>query len=70
MDQSDFLERLKKILDTDALTVEQEISPITWDSIEVLGTIALLDKAGKAVTIADIQNCRSVGDLMQLAGTR
>ena len=70
MDKSFFLDRMRHILLTDTLTEDHEISPVTWDSLEFLETIDLIDQAGKTVAIADIQKCRSVGDLMQLAGAR
>jgi hypothetical protein len=70
MSSQEFLSQLQKILETDTLTDDEPIQPVTWDSIEVLGTITLIDKAGKIVKIPDILGCRSVGDLMRLAGTR
>jgi hypothetical protein len=69
MSRQEFITQLEKILETDSLTEEEPIQPVTWDSIEILGTITLVDKAGKVVKIPDILGCRSVGDLLRLAGT-
>jgi hypothetical protein len=68
MDHAEFLTRLAKILEVDALTADEPIKPVTWDSIEILETISLIDKAGKTVKIANVQACRTVGDLLGLAG--
>lgn len=67
MERAVFLEQLAKILEEDSLTEDQEVTPKVWDSIEILGAIALIDKAGKTVRVADILACGSVGDLWKLA---
>ncbi len=64
----EFIGRLEQILEADSLVEDLPISPITLDSIEILGTIALIDEAGKSVRIADILGCASVGDIVRLAG--
>ena len=70
MPKVEFLEKLAKILDTDPgrLTESTAVDPIHWDSIEVLGAIELIDRAGQAVKIADILSCESIGDVLRLAG--
>lgn len=62
-----FLAKLREILADDELTESQAISPKTWDSLEILSTIELIDKAGKRVNIADILSCDSMTHLLDMA---
>ena len=70
MEKREVIGRLEQILETDVLVEDDSISPITWDSIEILGTISLIDEAGHSAKIADILGCKSVGDILRLAGCR
>jgi hypothetical protein len=69
MAASEFLEKLAAILDLDPvmMTVDRPIEPLFWDSLEVVSTIELVDRAGVTAKVADILGCNTVGDLLQLA---
>jgi hypothetical protein len=72
MDQAEFLKALGRILgadgDVEPLTPGRKIEPKFWDSIEILETIELVDRAGVTVEPADIRACTTVDALLQLAG--
>jgi hypothetical protein len=70
MDRSEFVAGVGKILQSDLSGAPDDhpIDPVLWDSIEILGVIALIDRAGRSVKVADIQRCDTLGDVAQLAG--
>lgn len=64
-----FLEKLAAILELDGepLSADRTVEPLFWESLEVIGTIELIDRAGASVKVADILGCQTVGDVLALA---
>ncbi|WZO99620.1 hypothetical protein EP7_001227 [Isosphaeraceae bacterium EP7] len=67
MERPQCLDGIRKILEDDSLTEDLAISPKTWDSIEIMSILALIDRAGKEASVADIHKCKSIKQLIDLA---
>jgi len=74
MTRSQFLGFYEKLWEIPAGTLKPE-NPLfelnDWDSIAVLNTIALMDREfGVKVTGGQLSICRTLGDVLDLAGDR
>lgn len=69
MSDQDKIERLADILDADAaeMTLATELDSLNWDSMAMLGVIALARTNGKAVTGAQVRGFKTVGDVLAAA---
>jgi len=69
MDINEKIEQVADILDQEAgsLTPETRLDEIGWDSMGMLGVIALAKQHGKAVTGAQIRAFSTVGDILNAA---
>lgn len=47
---------------------DEELGTLNWDSITVMGYIAMLSGMKKRVSGKDVTSCKSVGQLLALAG--
>ena len=74
MSKSNFLRLLDELLENEPGTLkggEELVSIPRWDSLAVIGFIALLDQHfGLSVPGSKIAECKSVDDLVRLAGDR
>lgn len=74
MTRSEFLNHLEAMLETDpgSLTGGEACADLdNWDSLAVLSYMALLDREFKLkVPWEQVQTCRTVDDLVALAGDR
>ena len=74
MKKSEFLTLLDELLENEPGTLKggEELATLPrWDSLAVIGFIALLDQHfGLSVPGAKIVECKSVDDLARLAGDR
>ena len=74
MTKPEFLEELSAILneDIDDVTPEAELESLTgWDSVGLLGVIAMLDgDLGVAIDVDKLRECSTVQDLITLAGDK
>ncbi len=74
MTRSDFLSHYEKLWEVPAGTLKREslIEDLNdWDSLAVLNTIALMDRELDVKVTADqIAGCRTLGDVLNLAGDR
>lgn len=69
MSEGNFLAKLAEIarVDVGELAETTEITPVEWDSVEVLDLIAAIDESfGVTVAIEAMNKCRTVGDLRAL----
>ena len=69
MEMQEKLEQLADILDYDAaaLSAETRLDEIGWDSMGMLGIIALAKQNGKTITGAQIREFTTVGDILSAA---
>jgi len=74
MTKAEFLEELAVILneDIDDIKPETELESLTgWDSVGLLGVIALLDgDLGVTIDVDSLRECSTVQDLAALAGDK
>ena len=74
MTKPEFLEELAATLneDVDDVTPETELESLTgWDSVGLLGVIALLDgDLGVTIDVDKLRECNTVQDLINLAGDK
>ncbi len=71
MSREEFLRTLERMLEQDPYTLDgaAELAGLGWDSLAVMNFIALMDQQlGVLVAPGDIAGCRTVNDLMALAG--
>jgi hypothetical protein len=72
MTRSQFLGSYEKLWEMPAGTLNREMrleELSGWDSIAVLNTIALMDREfGGKITVGQIATCRTLGDVLDLAG--
>lgn len=71
MKKAEFLEELAKVLvvSADALKPPVELASFdAWDSTAVINLIVLLDEQGVPVDEDKIPDCKTVGDVLALAG--
>ena len=72
MKKADFLVELEDILQREeACNVEDNLDDyIEWDSLSKMAVMAFYSKNfGVSVTLNDLQNLKTVGDLIKLAGS-
>ncbi len=74
MKKIEFFTKVAELIELDDVNLEgeEELAELEdWDSLSVLGFIALADKEfGVAVTEKDISNCKTMNDLCALFGDR
>lgn len=65
MNDKDFLERMKVVLDNEDITLDSKLSEIEeWDSLSIVGYYALADTAfNRKPDPARIKQCTSIRDL-------
>ena len=70
MEKSEFIDKFKELLEYDGeLDYNTKLGDIEeWDSIALISTAAMLDKAGKKVSVEDLKNVSTVADIADLAG--
>lgn len=70
MEKSEFIAKFKELLEYDGeLDCNTKLDDIEeWDSIALISTAAMLDKAGKKVSVEDLKNVSTVADIANLAG--
>lgn len=67
-----FLSQVARLLEVPSVTPETDFraGPL-WDSLTAFALRVLLDqKYDRAVSAAELQSCRTVSDLMKLAGVK
>lgn len=69
MDINEKIEQIADMLDQDAgsLTPDTLLEDIGWDSMGMLGVIALAKKNGKTVTGAQANDFKTVADILNAA---
>lgn len=74
MKKTQFLNAFNELLELEPGTIKGDevlVSINSWDSLAVLGLIALVDqKFGLVLSPTDINNAKTVNDLMGLLGDR
>jgi len=67
MEDMDRIARVADVLDREAgsLTPDTRLDEIGWDSMGMLGVIALARQNGKAVTGAQVRGFATVGDVLK-----
>ena len=71
MTKQEYIQELEFVLETESgeLKEDTELAQLSgWDSTGHLGMVALLDEMGVQATVVQIRDCRTVADLIQLAG--
>ncbi len=71
MKKAEFIEELAGVLMTEADKLRPEVELTSfeaWDSTAVLNLVVLLDEQGVKVDEEKIPDCKTVKDLMDLAG--
>ncbi len=71
MNKSEFLEKMKDILQTDEeLKLDMELDSLTeWDSLSKLATVAFLDSDFEVkITFNDFRKIKTIDDLAKKAG--
>ena len=70
MTKSELLLKLDELmrLRPGTLTGTEELETLSWDSITIMGFIALLSGMKKRVSGKDVTSCKTVADLLALAG--
>ncbi len=71
MTRDEFIVEMQDVLQTDAqLTAETELTDLAeWDSLAVMATMAFLDRNfGVKLSIADIKELNTIGDIVAKAG--
>lgn len=69
MEMLEKLEKLADVLDQDAAELKPEtpLDEVGWDSMGMLGVIALARTNGKTVTGAQVRAFQTVGDILAAA---
>jgi acyl carrier protein len=72
MDKLQFIEEMADMLSVEIDDLQMDVSLDSledWDSLAVIGYLALLDKKiGKKVDFSAVKDCKVFGDLVVLAG--
>ena len=64
-----FLEQLASDLETDALTLDSDLTKLNWDSTAMIGAMALLDEMfGVIVDAKKLGDCKTPRQVLALAG--
>ncbi|MCR4818821.1 MAG: hypothetical protein K5841_07690 [Fretibacterium sp.] len=67
MNENVFLEKMKDILDNETVTISTALSDIEeWDSVSMLGYVAIALELGKNVSAEQVRACVSMADLYAL----
>ena len=70
MTKQEFIEKLKKniqtSMDLDENTLLDDIPE--WDSLAMLGLLALFDELEVEIGIEELEECKSIKDILQKAG--
>ena len=68
MDEKDFLERMKVILDKEDISIDTSLSDLEeWDSISVISYVALANTSfNKEISPEQIQTCKTIRDLYSI----
>lgn len=67
MTEQEKIELVAEVLDKDAaaLSADAKLSEIGWDSVGMLGVIALARMRGKKITGADVRDLQTVGQVLE-----
>ena len=70
MTQEEFLVRLAEEVQLDrALSADEMLFDIAeWDSLAMLGALSVFDEIGVNVEIDELENCKSIQDILHKAG--
>ena len=70
MSQEEFLARLAQEIQLDrALHANEMLCDIDeWDSLAMLGALSVFDEIGASVEIDELENCKSMKDILKKAG--
>ncbi len=71
MTKQEYIGELEFVLETDSgeLNEETQLNGLPgWDSTGQLGLVALLDEMGVQASVVQIRDCKTVSDLIRLAG--
>jgi hypothetical protein len=70
MTQEKFLARLAEEVQLDrALSADEMLCDIAeWDSLAMLGALSVFDEIGVNVEIDELENCKSIKDILNKAG--
>lgn len=67
MNEKDFLEKMKEILDNEDVTMDSVLEDIEeWDSLSIVSYTAMASGCGKRLTLPQIRQCVSIRDLYAL----
>lgn len=70
MDKQEFIEKLKENIQTEMeLNENTLLSEIPeWDSLAMLGLLALFDELEVEIGIDELEECKTIGDILKKAG--
>ena len=70
MNENLFLEKMKSILDNEAVTLDSALTDIEeWDSLSVVSYMAMANTVcGKKIAPAQLRDCATLRDLYALLG--
>jgi acyl carrier protein len=70
MTQEQFLARLSEEIQLDrTLHGDEMLCDIAeWDSLAMLGALSVFDEIGASVEIDELENCKSIKDILNKAG--
>lgn len=70
MTQEEFLTRLSEEIQLDRVLHADEIlcNIPEWDSLAMLGVLSVFDEIDVAVEINELENCKSIKDILSKAG--
>lgn len=60
----ELLTKIAASLDADEVTPEQRLDELNWDSMSMLGIIALARTRGKKITADDLKKMQTVADVV------
>ena len=64
MDEKVFIEKMKKILDNEDVTMDSTLEDIEeWDSLSIVSYAAMANGCGKSVTFPQVRECATIRDL-------
>ncbi len=67
MNEKEFVEKMKKILDNENVTMDSVLENIEeWDSLSVVSYATMANGCGRSVTLPQIRACASIRDLYVL----
>jgi aryl carrier-like protein len=68
MNEQEKIELVAEVLDKDAaaLSVDTKLSEIGWDSVGMLGVIALARMRGKKIAGADVRDLETIGQILEV----